>query len=100
MAFKKNEEKKNHEINVTRARLFSGSNGKPDAVVFDMVVNGVSLYGCRFVEGEKNGKPYKFVSFPNYKGSDGKYYSHCWVSLTDEDTANIETALHKIIDCE
>lgn len=68
------------EAKVTRAKQF-----KDGGVVFDMVVNGVSIYGCRVIEG-KNGD---FVSFPAYKGSDGKYYSHCWVKLSEEDTKAI-----------
>lgn len=68
------------EAKVTRAKQF-----KDGGVVFDMVVNGVTIYGCRVIEG-KNGD---FVSFPAYKGSDGKYYSHVWIKLSDDDTAAI-----------
>lgn len=74
---KKKETESTLEIKVTRAKQF-----KDGGTVFDMVVNGVSIYGCRVVEG-KNGD---FISFPAYKGSDGKYYSHAYVKLSDVDT--------------
>lgn len=51
-------------------------------VVFDVEINGVSIYGCRVVEG-KNGD---FISFPQRKGKDGKYYSIAWVKLDDATT--------------
>lgn len=64
-----------------------------DTVFFDMVVNGVTIYGCKVVEGSKG----DFISFPSHKGKDGKYYNHAWVKLSDEDTkkiiAQVEEAL-------
>ena len=74
---KKKETESTLQIEVTRAKQF-----KDGGTVFDMVVKGVSIYGCRIVEGKKG----DFVSFPAYKGSDGKYYSHAYVKLSDEDT--------------
>lgn len=67
---------------VKAVRCFSKNNG-PDDVVFDMELNGVTIYGCRVVEG-KNGD---FISFPSRKGSDGKYYSIAYAPL-DSDTQN------------
>ena len=56
-----------------------------DTVFFDMVVNGVTIYGCKVVEGSKG----DFISFPSHKGKDGKYYNHAWVKLSDEDSQKI-----------
>lgn len=70
----KNETK--NTIEVVRAKQFD------NGVVFDMLVNGVTIYGCRLVVGKKG----TFVSFPSKKGKDGKYYSHAYVKLTQEDT--------------
>ena len=56
-----------------------------DTVFFDMVVNGVTIYGCKVVEGSKG----DFISFPSHKGKDGKYYNHAWVKLSDADSQNI-----------
>lgn len=70
----KNETK--NTIEVVRAKQFD------NGIVFDMLVNGVTIYGCRLVEGKKG----TFVSFPSKKGKDGKYYSHAYVKLSQEDT--------------
>lgn len=67
-----------YNVEVKRAKEYK------DTVFFDVDINGVMIYGCRFIEG-KNGS---FVSFPSYKGSDGKYYSHAYIKL-DEATINL-----------
>lgn len=79
---KKEEAKKviTYDIQVTRAKEVKGS------YAFDMEVNGVKIYGCWLKEG-KNGN---FVSFPSYKGSDGKYYSHCYFQISDDMEKEIE----------
>ena len=80
-------------IKVTRAREFE--NG---GLVFDMVVNGVTIYGCQWVEGEKNGREYAFVSFPSRQSKkDQKYYNIAYVKLTDEDTAEIEKQIDSLL---
>lgn len=45
----------------------------------------VTIYGCRIVEG-KDGS---FISFPSRKGGDGKYYSHAYLRLTQEEQDEI-----------
>lgn len=85
---KKKETESTLQIEVTRAKQF-----KDGGTVFDVVINGVSIYGCRVVEG-KNGD---FVSFPAYKGSDGKYYSHAYIKLSDADTENIVKQVEEMI---
>lgn len=50
-----------------------------NGVTFTLNVDRVSIYGCRIVSG-KNGD---FISFPSRKGSDGKYYNHAYIDLTD-----------------
>lgn len=67
-------------IKVTRGHVFDDG-----TIAFDMEVNGVSIYNSTLREG-KNGQ---FVSFPSRKAKDGKYYSHCYVKLTEEDTKTI-----------
>lgn len=68
------------DCKVTRARRFD--NG---GEVFDLLLNGISIYGCRLVDGA-NGT---FVSFPARKGSDGKYYSICYAVLDDATVESI-----------
>ena len=61
----KKTESKVQSMEVTRAHAFD--NGE---VIFDAIINDVSIYGCRVVEG-KNGD---FISFPSRKGPDDKYF--------------------------
>lgn len=52
-----------------------------NGLTFTLTVDRVSIYGCRIVSG-KNGD---FISFPSRKGSDGKYYNHAYINLSDEE---------------
>ena len=74
-------------IEVTRAHQFEDGN-----ISFDLLVNGVSIYGCKIASG-KNGQ---FVSFPSRKAKDGKYYSYARVDLTKEETQDIISQLEKM----
>lgn len=74
-------------IEVTRAYQFEDGN-----VTFDMVVNDVTIYGCKIATG-KNGD---FVSFPSRKGKDGKYYSYAKVTLTEDETKDIISQIEKL----
>lgn len=76
-------------VEVVRAKAFD--NG---GVVFDVIINGVSIYNCRVVEG-KNGD---FISFPARKGSDGNYYSHAYIKLTEDDTKQIISQVEKALE--
>ena len=76
-----------NSIKVTRGHVFDDG-----SVAFDMEVNGVSIYNCTLREG-KNGQ---FVSFPSRKAKDGKYYSHCYVKLSEEDTKSIVEQLEAL----
>ena len=75
-----NKEAVKNVIKVTRGHVFDDG-----SVAFDMEVNGVSIYNSTLREG-KNGL---FVSFPSRKAKDGKYYSHVYVKLSEEDVADI-----------
>lgn len=94
---KKTETKKEaQELNiiVTRAHDFS-KDGKT-SIAFDMKVNGVTIYGCWYREGEKDGKEWSMVNFPSRQDEKtGKYYSHAYVELSqdqiDDIAAQIET---------
>ena len=41
----------------------------------------IKIYNCRVLNGT-NGV---FVALPQYKGSNGKYYSHCYIDPEDDD---------------
>ena len=69
------------------------ANQVENTVYFDVTINGVTIYGCRVVEGSKG----DFVSFPSHKGKDGKFYNHAWVKLSDEDTAAIVKQVEEML---
>lgn len=69
------------ELSVKRVRVF----GRNNTVSFDLTINGVTIYGCFVVEGEKG----DFISFPSTKAKDGRYYNHAWCKLSDDDTKRI-----------
>lgn len=77
--------KKKEDNAVTVEAKVTRANQVNDTVFFDMEVNGVSIYGCKVVEGSKG----DFISFPSHKGKDGKYYNHVWIKLSDNDTKEI-----------
>lgn len=83
------EEKKTvvNDLKVLRAKEYKGT------TFLDLEVNGVKIYGCRYVEG-KNGD---FISFPSYKGNDGKYYNHAYVELDEAMVSLIDEELDKLL---
>lgn len=85
--------KKKEANEVTVNAKVTRANQVGETVFFDMEVNGVTIYGCKVVEGSKG----DFISFPSHKGKDGKYYNHAWVKLTEEQSkeiiAQVEEAL-------
>lgn len=88
----KTQETSNYTAKVTRAKEV-----KEGQVVFDMVVNGITIYGCWYREGEKDGKEYHLISFPSQKGKDDKYYNHVWFKISDELQADIIDQLQKLV---
>ena len=63
-------------LEVTRAREYE------DIFFFDMVLNGVCIYGCRLIEGDDGW----FVSFPSKKPDKkgGKWFNYCWAKLPED----------------
>lgn len=74
------------EFSVIRTKMFDNGN-----VVFDLSINGVSIYGCRVVEGKQG----DFISFPQRKGGDGKYYHIAYASLSQDDQGAILAAVER-----
>lgn len=79
---------------VKNVRVVDSKNG--DLVFFTAVINGVVIYNCRVATG-KNGD---FISYPQYKSSDGKWYNNVYVSLAEEDSNKILELVQAEIDKE
>lgn len=89
----KKETANNYDVKVTRAKEFDNGN-----VTFDMVVNGVTIYGCWYREGKsQGGNEYQMISFPSQKGKDGKYYSHAWFKIEDDVKDDIIAQLQELV---
>ena len=75
-------------LEVTRASEYE------DIFFFDMVLNGVSIYGCRLIEGEDGW----FVSFPSKKPDKkgDKWFNHCWAKLSDDTIGEICNAVFEM----
>ena len=82
----KQEELKIDSFSVNRVYQFD--NG---GVIFDMTVNGITIYGCRVVE-TKNGD---FIGLPQREGNDGKWYSIVWARFSEADTEDILAEVEK-----
>ena len=83
----------NYNVKVTRAKEL-----KEGQVVFDMIVNGITIYGCWYREGTtKKGEPYEMISFPSHKGDNEKYYNHCWFKIEDDVKSDIIDQLQKLV---
>lgn len=64
-----------------------------DLVFFTLVINGVFINNCKVATG-KNGD---FVGWPQYKGSDDKWYNVVYVPLSDDDTKKIMELVQEAI---
>lgn len=76
---------------VENVRVVEGSKG--DIVFFTLDLNGISIYNCRVATG-KDGD---FISFPQYKGSDNKWYNSVYAKLSDEHSQEILKSIQDII---
>ena len=84
-----------YDITVTRATERAN---KPDCYRFSMTVNGITINSCDYITyTDRSGVRKSFVAFPQYKGSDGKYYNLAWFKISDEDFKIIEQQIEDII---
>ena len=54
----------------------------------------IKIYNCRVLNGT-NGT---FVALPQYKGTNGKYYSHCYIDPEDDDGKFISDEITTLLD--
>ena len=92
---KKETKSEDHKIEVLRAVEFPEKNGQHN-IGFDVKINGVTIYGCILIQGEKDGEEYSFPTFPQHKGKD-KYYNIVYVNLSDADKEAIEKGIEALL---
>lgn len=66
---------------------------KSDNVSFDLVLNGITIYGCFVISGN-NGD---FIALPQRAGNDGKYYSIVWAPMSQEDQNAIIEEVERLL---
>lgn len=59
--------------------------GRNKNIFFTLILNGVAINNCSVVHG-RNGD---FISLPQYKGSDDKYYNTVYFRFSEDDTEAI-----------
>lgn len=95
-----NDNKTTYDVTVSNAR-FLPSADNTDVVAFDMVANGVRIYGMIYRAGLKaDGEEYEMISFPSQKSKNDKYYSHCWFPMSKALKESIIAELEKLLDAE
>lgn len=77
---------------VKRAHCGTTQDGKT-WILADLELNGLTVYGVRVVSG-KNGD---FLSFPQRKGQDGKYYAIVYAPLCKEDQDAILKKIEQVL---
>lgn len=94
---KKPENKQTGEIKidsleVTRAHALNDEHG---TIMFDMIVNGVIIYGMsyRVLIKKETKEEFVKIGFPSRKGKDDKYYNNVYFKVTDEIIGLIEKGL-------
>lgn len=83
--------KQTEDFNIKVTRVHDFGKG---VISFDMIVNGVNIYGCRDIE-KKDGT--SFVSFPQYKGSDNKYWNYAFFKIDENMLADIEKQISDML---
>ena len=88
----KESEVENHSIQVLRTKLLE------DVIMFDMIINGVTIYGCsyRTLTRKDDGSTFAKIGFPSRKGKDGNYYNHVYVKLSEHDINDIELGIEAV----
>lgn len=81
-----------YDLDIKVRRAFDGEYG----ILFDLEINHVTIYGCRLVEIDSTGEC--FVGFPQKRGRDGKYWSHAYVPLSDEQQKGIIKDVYALLD--
>lgn len=73
-----------HSFEILRATQYDWG------TVFNMVLNGVTIYNCTVAQTHEGNF---FVSFPSRKGSDGKYYAYVRFYFSPEDLEKVLAAV-------
>lgn len=90
--------KKKAELNVFKdAKVLRAHDFGNGQISFDCTFdNLVTIYGMKYIEGERNGEEYAFISFPQMKGKDGNYYNRAYINIDEKLMAQIVERLEQL----
>lgn len=72
---------------------------KPGSYFFSLWIDGITIHGCKYLEyTDKNGKEANFISLPQNKGKDEKYYNIVYFPIDSDLLSRIESALEDALD--
>lgn len=93
---KTKEANENEYINVESFDVVRASEGKGGVCYFDVVINGITIYGMKVVPLRDGSGD--FIGFPSHKGADGKYYNIVWAKFRPETERSILDAVQDALD--
>ena len=89
------ENKIKYDCKVTRAKDLG--EGKP--IMFDMIVNGITIYGLSYKTFERKDRSGEFstIGFPSHKGNDDKYYNWVYFKIDETLLEDIEQQIESLL---
>lgn len=93
---KKTEETKRYDWDVS---VESAKEVKEGRARFNLIINGIKVYGCWLIEYTKKdtGEEAVMITFPQYKGSDDKYHDIVWAPLDTETKQKIINQVYSLL---
>lgn len=89
---KETEVTQSYSVKVLRVKAIN-----QNVYAFDMVVNGITIYGCWYRQGVKDGKEWSLISFPSRKADNGKYYNYCQFPISETLKTEIENQMRSLL---
>ena len=90
------EAKEREYLNVESFEIIRAREAQKGRVWADLKINGISIYGFQVVP--RNDGSGDFLSWPSYKGSDGKYYNSAFAYIRPETQTSILQAIQAKLD--
>lgn len=89
---------KHQNIVPASVKVIKVTSVRDQRIRFNILVDGaVYIYGMVYIEYQKDGKKGSFISFPQYLGTDKRYYNVCWFPIHDELQADLEKQIQELI---
>lgn len=94
MAYQNNNYQQGNQNNYQQGNYISVSHvmqWQDGSTTFALTIHGVTIYGMRVVAftDQRDGQRKRFVTFPQRKGNNGRYYHIAFYKLTDSEENEI-----------